>query len=150
MIIAAGNTKSIWPHITSYKHLNSSSNPFDDYSRATTAKIVSKLCSDAALKLDEGSIVARYTNEFTPDTLVSFTRLIQTLPDGDGELCFYQPLIHLLFHEAYGNWHAWRFALIFERVEWSSANGPSLTSMLEAEQTKLSKFIKDAEVRHAK
>lgn len=76
MIIAAGNTKLIWPHITAFKNLNKSVNPFDDYSRATTKKILDSFSSDPTLKIDRGTVFVRYTNEFTPDKLISFTRLI--------------------------------------------------------------------------
>ena len=109
-------------------------NPFDEFSRAATDKIIKSLCSPAtAFNLSKDGIVARYTNEFTTDKLLSFTRLIQSLHGGDGEMCFYQPLIHLLFHEVYGNWHAWRFALVFEDIKWTISQGPSLTSILQAE-----------------
>ena len=62
-------------------------------------------------------MVPRFANDMAPDRLISFTRLIQSLPGGDGQKCFFQNDVHLLFHEHYGNWHAWRFLFIFEKVE---------------------------------
>lgn len=59
----------------------------------------------------------RFTDEFESDKLVSFSRLVMATPMGEGANCCFQEDIHLLFHHIYGNWHAWRFALIFEDVE---------------------------------
>lgn len=110
LLIVAGNNKSIWNKINEFQQRSRSQNPFDDYSRETSSRI-SKHFNLQGLKT---TVV--HTNEYTQDKLVSFTRLIQSLSNGDGGKCFYQPLIHLLFHEEYGNWHTWRFALIFDNV----------------------------------
>jgi hypothetical protein len=34
-----------------------------------------------------------------------------------GDACIFQPDVHLVFHEKFGSWHAWRFAIIFQDIE---------------------------------
>ena len=67
-------------------------------------------------------IMIRRTNDGHPDKLVSFIRLIQALPLGFGSRCYYHDESCFLFHEKFGNWHAWRFALIFEDIDFEPSS----------------------------
>lgn len=111
LIIAAGSSCRIWDRIQEYKQQTGTADPVDVY-----AKFVSNGIKE---KFKQHRIQIRLTKDLEAEKLVSFTRLIQTLPLGNGANCYFDKTANFLFHEKFGNWHAWRFALIFDSVDFN-------------------------------
>lgn len=86
------------------------------------------------------------TFDEAPDKLVSFQRLVVACPNGDGADCFFEDEVHLLFHKKFGNWHAWRFALIFNNISMKSTNKLILNaSKVDIQRAELAKLISQSE-----
>ena len=77
-----------------------------------------------------------------PETLVSFSRLVREVSFGEGAKCYFQNDVHLLFHEKYGNWHAWRFALVFENIFLSAVPSDPTVKQYIAQQNLYKNQIK--------
>jgi hypothetical protein len=112
LVVAAGNSSAMWSRLQEYQRETGSENPVDDYAREAAGRISQHMAEARGSK-----IIIRRTKDLEPDKLVSFTRLIQALPRGFGSRCYFHGQAGFLFHQKFGNWHAWRFALIFEDID---------------------------------
>ena len=110
LVIVAGNTLNIWDTVEKFKKESGSENPFEDYAIKVATQIQEQY------QKQNIHMTPRYPTEHSPERLTSFTRLVSEVPFGEGAKCYFQNDVHLLFHEKYGNWHAWRFALVFENI----------------------------------
>jgi len=93
-------------------------------------------------------IMIRRTKDLEPDKLVSFTRLIQALPLGFGSRCYFHGQAGFLFHQKFGNWHAWRFALIFEDIDFEPS--PDAYQVNRAIENQIAQRILASEIQQMK
>ena len=113
LAILVGNTKSVWPHFTSFLQSEagqSSLNPFDDFTKHTIESVLSSI---TPLETNGRDFSCYYSHEFQGN----YPRIAMQVAGQVSGVAYYENEVsYLSIHPQFGTWFAFRCVIVFNSI----------------------------------